>query len=329
MKILVTGADGLLGNNLVRELLKRDHDVTAMIEEGKEPQALIGIDVKMVHGNILSPESMDALLEGADVVYHCAANISVWPAKSDIINKVNIDGTQNVIDACLKHSVKRMIFVGTANSFGSGKIDNLGNETNSYQAAHYGLDYMDSKRKAQEIVLEAVEKQGLPALVVNPTFLIGPYDSKPSSGAMILAIYNGKAPCYTHGGKNFVNVKDAAMAMANAATKGRIGECYILGHENLSYKEIFDKIGDVVGKKSPKRSLPNGVVKTYGKTSSIVAKMFKFTPAVTHELSILSTEDHYYSPKKAVEELEMPQTPVKDGIKECFAWFKENGYIKK
>lgn len=329
MKILVTGADGLLGNNLVRELLKRDHDVTAMIEEGKKPQALVGIDVKMVEGNILNPESMNTLLEGAEVVYHCAANTNVWPAKAEIINKVNIDGTKNVIDACLKHGVKRMIFVGTANSFGSGKIDNPGNESNSYEAAHYGLDYMDSKRRAQEVVLDAVEKQGLQALVVNPTFMIGPHDSKPSSGAMILAIYNGKVPCYTHGGKNFVNVKDAAVAMANAATKGRIGECYILGHENLTYKEMFDKIGDVVGKKSPKRSLPNSIVKTYGKTSTILGKMFKFNPAVTHELSILSTEDHYYSPKKAVEELEMPQTPIEEGIKECYSWFKENDYLKK
>ena len=155
---------------------------------------------------------------------------------------MNIEGTENVIQAIKDNNVKRLVYVGTANSFGNGSsLDDLGDETNEYTAHKYGLD-LDSKKKAQDLLLDAVKKDGLPAIIVNPTFMIGPYDSKPSSGTMVLAIYNGKVPGYTRGGKNYIAVKDTAVAIANGITMGRIGECYILGNENLSYKDAFEKI---------------------------------------------------------------------------------------
>ena len=213
---------------------------------------------------------------------------------------MNIEGTENVIQAIKDNNVKRLVYVGTANSFGNGSsLEDLGDETNEYTAHKYGLDYMDSKKKAQDLLLDAVKKDGLPAIIVNPTFMIGPYDSKPSSGTMVLAIYNGKVPGYTRGGKNYIAVKDAAVAIANGITMGRIGECYILGNENLSYKDAFEKIAQSIGGKAPKLGMANSIMRAYGSINSFLAKMFRYKPAVTKELAAISCDNFYYSADKA------------------------------
>jgi dihydroflavonol-4-reductase len=330
MEILVTGPDGVLGSNLVRELLSRQYKLSVLLEPGKDPITLRDLPIERHYGNILDNALINTIIQGKDVVFHCAASTSVFPARNEIVNRVNIEGTQHVIDACLAHGVKRLIYVGTANSFSFGTtLDKPGIEGTPYASMKYGLDYMDSKYHAQELILRSVKEQGLPAVIINPTFMIGPYDSRPSSGAMVLAIYNGKVPGYTGGGKNYVAVKDVAFAMANAITMGRIGECYIAGNVNLGYKEAFETIAKTIGSTPPKRKLPNGIVKLYGSVNSLFAKWFKFYPAVTKELAIISCEHHYYSPEKARKELLLPQTPIETAITECFNWFKENGYLEK
>jgi dihydroflavonol-4-reductase len=253
----------------------------------------------------------------------------MFPARQKMVKEVNISGTDNVISACLQSNVQRLIYVGTANSFSSGNKENLGSEKNSYNSFHYGLDYMDSKYIAQQRVLEKVKNEGLNALVVNPTFMIGPFDSRPTSGEMIRGVYNKKIPGYTLGGKNFVSVKDVAVAITNAITKGKIGECYILGNENLTYKEAFQKIARIVGVEPPKIKMNTPIVKAYGSISSILASFFNKVPKVTRELAILSSEIHFYSSEKAQYDLDMPQTPIEQAINECFEWFIENNYLTK
>lgn len=328
MKVLVTGPDGVLGSNLVRILLNDGYDVSVMlINEDIPTPTLDGLNITRYYGNILDPESLDAPFEGQDFIIHAAASTIVYPARSEVVNKVNIDGTRNIIQATLKHHIKRLVYVGTANSFGFGSLENPGKEGNDYTAGKYGLDYMDSKKKAQDLVLSAVKNDGLPAVIVNPTFMIGPYDSKPSSGAMIVALYKGKVPGYTSGGKNYIAVKDAARAMVNAIKMGRIGECYILGNHNLTFKESFDIIANSIGVKPPKRKMADFIVKSYGATNSFFAKLFGYTPSVTKELATISCECHYYSSEKAKKELELPVTPLDVAVKECFNWFKENNYL--
>jgi len=329
MKILVTGPDGVLGSNLVRELISRSYEVSVLLLEGTKSSTLEGLPIEKFYGNILNPEDLDKCIAGKDVVIHAAASTSVYPARDAFVNKVNIEGSKNVADACLRHNIKRLVYVGTANSFGHGNtFEKPGVEGNPYTSGKFGLDYMDSKRKAQELILDYVANKGLQAIIVNPTFMIGPYDSKPSSGEMIIALYQGKVPGYTSGGKNYVAVKDAANAVANAVTMGRIGECYILGNENLSFKEAFERMAKVIGVKAPKRKLGPGIVKFYGKFNSFLAKIFKFRPSVTKELAAISCECVYHSPEKARKELLLKQTPLEVSVKECFDWFKENDYIK-
>jgi dihydroflavonol-4-reductase len=329
-EILVTGPDGVLGSNLVRELIRREHRVSVFLEKGKEPITLKDLPITRYHGDVLDPETLHAAFAGKDVVYHCAACTKVYPPRNPLVNRVNIEGTQNVIDAAITNRIQRLIYVGTANSFSyTADKEQPGTEGTPYISSRYGLDYMDSKYKAQELVLKHVNEDGLPALIVNPTFMIGPYDSGPSSGALILALYNGKVPGFTNGGKNYVAVKDVAVAMANALEKGRIGECYILGNTNLTYREAFNLIAGTIGVKAPARKLPNPAVKLFGTITSLAAKTFRLQPAVTRELAAISCDRHYYSTAKAVQELDLPQTPLETAVQECFGWFAENGYLKK
>ena len=329
MKILVTGADGLLGSNLVRELLGRNYEVTALVQELKVYPTLANLPIKMVIGDLLDPISIHKALNNMEIVIHCAANTSMFPPRQEIVNRVNLNGVETIISACKQNQVKRLIYVGTANSFGSGTQTNLGDETRAYNAEKYGLDYMDSKYKAQKLILEEVANGSLDAVIVNPTFMIGPYDSRPSSGEMLLSIYFKKVPGYTLGGKNFVAVKDVATAIANAITMGKKGECYILGNENLSYKEAFEKITTVLNVPSLKFKINTGLVRVYGNMNSFLGKILPYHPKVSRELAILASEEHYYSSDKARKELNMPQTPIEIAIADCFSWFKENNYLIK
>lgn len=327
MKIFVTGADGLLGSNLVRELLSRRHAVRAFVQPGRQQKTLEGLAIEKFEGDLLNQEDVVAGSSGCDAIIHCAASTAVWPIRSEIINRVNIDGTKNIIQAVYKNNIQRFVYVGTANSFGFGTKEVPGVEGNPYKSATYGLDYMDSKYKAMLVVLDEVKKNSLPALVVNPTFMFGPYDSTPSSGAMIVALHRGKVPGYTTGGRNYLCAKDAVVAIANALTQGRVGECYILGNENLSYKEIFTKISNTIGVKPPALAIPSVFAKLYGHVGSLMGTITGKAPAVSYPLARIASDEHYYSSAKARKELGLPQTPVETGIKESFEWLKENGFL--
>jgi len=328
-KILVTGADGFLGSNLVRELLQRSYSIRAFVQKGRQQKTLAGLDIECLTGDILNEEDIFNAMEGCDAVIHTAASTSVWPSRSSIVNSVNINGTANVITAALHYKVSRLIYVGSANSFSFGSKQQPGVEDTPYKSEKYGLDYMDSKYKAQQLILKEVKESGLNAVIVNPTFMLGPYDSNPSSGAIVLAIFNQKIPGYSIGGRNYICVKDTAAAIANALTMGRIGECYILGNQNLSYKEAFTRIAQIIGVPAPRFLLPSVFVKTYGIMGSVISKIGGRSPTVSYSMARIGCDEHYFSPAKAVAELGLSQTPIEVGIKECFEWLKENGYIKQ
>lgn len=330
MKVLLTGADGLLGNNLVRELISKNYEVSVLILNEQCPTlGLNGLSVQRLYGNILDKSAMASAISGHDIVIHAAASTQIYPARDSIIHEVNVTGTKNVIEACLEHGVKRLIHIGTANSFAPGCKTYPGNEKGLYNGHRYGLDYIDSKHEAQNLILKAVKTKGLKAVIVNPTFMMGPYDTKPSSGAMIIALFHQKIPVFTQGSKTYVAVKDAAVAIVNSITLGQIGECYILGNHNLSYKEAFELIGETIGVNAPKISLPSRIVKLYGVFNSWYAKFTGKVPSVTKELALLSCEHQCYSGEKARQQLQMPNTDLRIAVKECFEWFQKNGYTSK
>lgn len=326
MKIFVTGGDGFLGSNLVRVLLNRGHKLRLLLQAGRKTKTLDGLELEIVEGDLLNFDSIKAAAKDAEAIFHIAASTSIWPSRNEIVNKVNIEGTQNVIRLAKELKVKKLVHVGTANTFSFGCLEKPGIEDTEYISSQYGLDYMDSKWKAHQLVMNAV-KEGVPAVVVNPTFMLGAYDSVPSSGAMILAVNSQKLPGFAPGGRNYICVKDAATGIANALEKGKVGESYIIGNENLSYKEAFGKMATVLGVNPPKRSIPCWGLLAYGRIGSIIAAITGVKPTVSYAMAKISCDAHYFTAEKAVRELDLPQTPIEEGISESFIWLKSNGYI--
>ena len=326
-KIFVTGGDGLLGSNVVRKLLAMGHEVTVMVQPGSKAKTLEGLNIKQVEADLLDKDKVLEASKGAEMIIHIAAITNVWPSRGEIYHKVNVLGTEHIIEAALTHKAERLVHVGSASSFGYGTKENPGKETDPCKSAKYGLDYIDTKLKGQEVVLEAVKTKNLQAIVVNPTFMIGPHDSKPSSGAMILAAANGEIPGFSPGGKNWAYVGDVAQGVCNAMTMGRIGECYILGGENLTYKEALIQICEAVGSKPPGFTVPPFLVKFAGWAGQTISGLAGKPPKLSYAMAWVSCDGHYFSPQKAIDELALPQTPLKEAAKEALDWFKANGYI--
>ena len=325
MKTLITGPDGLLGSNIVRVYLDAGHDVRVFVLPNSTSTTLDDLPVERFEGNLLSRESVEEAVAGCDYVVHAGANTSVWPPRSKIIRDVNIVGTENIVEACLKHQIKRLIYVSSAASYEFGTKEQPGDEKGAFKGYLYGLDYIDSKYEAHVLVEKACQERNLPAVIICPTFMFGPYDSKPSAGAMILAIYNRKLPGYTVGGKNFVDARDVAQATYNALEKGRIGESYIAGHVNLNYEELFGIIGKTLDVKPPSLAMPAGLMLFYGRLNTFLANIFGFKPGVTLPVAKISNDGQYFTPAKAVKELDMPQTPIEVAIKDAFEWMQANG----
>lgn len=328
IKIFVSGPDGLLGSNVVRELLHRGYSVVAMVLKGRHPVTLEGLALEVVYGDITELNDVVTLSAGCDCFIHIAAITDMWPTLGNHYFKVNLEGTKNAIEASLRNNIKRFIHVGSASSFGYGTMENPGDETSPYKLAPYKLDYLESKKAGQEAVLEAVRTRNLPAIIVCPTFMIGPYDTKPSSGAMVIAIAKNKLPANTNGGKNWVPAKDVAFAICNAIDRGRIGESYILGGENLPFKEAVGRIAIALGQeKYPKIIMPDMLIKALGWINEKVAQINGKPPKLSYPLAIIACAGHYFNPAKAILELGLPQTPIEEAVLELKQWFEENGYL--
>lgn len=327
MKVLVTGADGFVGSNLCRELLKRNYSVVGFVQYGLEAKNIKNLDVQVKFGDLLDIESIKKAMNGCEALIHTAASTVVWPYRSAMQKKVNIEGTKNIMQTALDFNLKRVVHMGTANSFGYGSKSDPGNETLPYMAGRYKLDYMDTKYQAHQLVLKMIKEDNLPAVVVNPTFMFGPFPTPQGSAKMIESIYKEKVPGYSKGGRNYVAVKDICVATVNAVEKGKIGESYILGNENLSYKEIFTLIAKITGVKAPKIPMPGIIVKLYALFLTFFGYVFRFKPTVNYRMGLMSLDEHYYSAEKAVKELGLPQTPVETAIKEAYNWMIKNNYL--
>ncbi len=327
-KVLVTGAGGLLGSNVVRELIRRNFTVRALVRHGKSYPTLENLDITLAYGDVMDQPSLLAAMEGCDGVIHAAAETSPWPARSEHTRAVNIAGTQHVFQAALAHGVRRFVFVSTANTMGFGTKEVPGHEETPYTSWKYGLDYIDSKYEAQRWILAASVSHDMETVVVNPTFLFGPYDVKPNSGEMIVSIVKGKIPGYTSGGKNCICVTDAATGTVNALLKGRTGECYLLANENLTYRELFEKIARVTGARMPRLYIPTFVSKSAGLINGALHQVGLLqAPRITLPVARIACDGHYFTAAKAVRELDLPQTPVEEGIRDGYEWMKARRYL--
>lgn len=327
LKVFVTGADGMLGASICRELIQQGYDVVAMILPNRETNVLQGLKIQIVRGDILDKKFLEKVMVDCDKVIHTAALTNVWPARSNIVLKVNIEGTKNVMEVAEMYKISPMVHISSAVTFNHGTKENPGNETNLFDGWKLGLDYINSKYLAQKMLLEKYARDGFPVIIINPTFMIGPFDSGPSSGKILIGLYKNKLPGYSTGGKNFVYSADVAVAAVNALSMGRLGECYIAGNENLEYSEFLRKACAVRNKTFKLIKIPYFIILFFGIFNSLKASIVKKPPEISYVAARMATVGQYYTSLKAQIELKMPQTPINHAIELSLTWFESNGYL--
>ena len=326
MKVLVTGANGLLASNLVRELINSGYEVRAMVRENSNLLSLKKVDVEIFKGEITNQQDVRRAFAGCEVVVHAAANTNQWPTNYEAYRKTNVDATQSILDEAVRRNVERFIFVGSANAFDPGAKNSPGTEDSPFSPTGKS-GYMKSKYQAQKLVLNEQHRSGLPALVVNPTFMLGKYDGKPSSGQIILMAQKKSLMAYPSGGKNFVHVADVARGIVNAISMGKPGECYLMANENLSYRDFFEKLRLVKGQAQLLFKIPSQFIHLAGSIGSLYENLSGKPAKLNSVNARLLCTDNYYSPAKAVRELNMPQTPVIKAIEDALEWFAQYGYL--
>ncbi|MFD1470214.1 NAD-dependent epimerase/dehydratase family protein [Hymenobacter caeli] len=332
-RVLVTGANGFLGRHLVAELLRRGYPVRALVRPGRPSSPALpplqALPVEVCEMDLSQPAPKAELADaigGCGAIIHAAAVAQVNPARSRAVRDTNLGGTEQALRLARKAGVERLVYVGTANVFGFGSKARPGDETRPYAGRRYGLDYMDSKRAAADRVLAAVGREQLPAVLVHPTFMLGPGDARPTSGALLLALRAGRLPGYPLGGKNYVHVQDVAVATVNALTQGRVGESYILGNENLSYREAFALMAELLGVGPPRWPVLPPLANCYGVLCDLKARLTGRPGPVNAAMAAVANDGHYFTAQKARAELALPQTPITQAVAEARDWFITHGY---
>jgi dihydroflavonol-4-reductase len=325
-KILVTGGNGFLGANLARMLSAENYDVRIMVRKNANLQALEGLALDIFYGNIDNENDALKAVEGCDYVIHSASITQQAGISFEQHERINVTATKYIVHACLQHKIEKLIYVSTANTIGPGSMKEPGTELNgfSYFKAHSG--YINSKYLAQQFVLEQVLQQKLPAVIVNPTFMIGAYDSKPSSGQIILYGLHKKILFYPPGGKNFVHIQDVCRGIINAIKFGKAGDCYLLAGENLSYKSFFKTLNKISGQHPLMIKIPPFALKLGASFCYFIEKISKKPQKLTRSAAYMLCQKTYYSGKKSERELHLKYQPAGRAIADACKWFNENNF---
>ena len=323
MSILVTGVTGLVGNNVVRLMLDRGLTVRVLHREGSDLRPLAGLDVEVAHGDVRDAEAVRRACRGVTWAIHAAARVHIGYTGLEEQRAVNVEGTRNIAAACLENNV-RLVHVSTVDTMGCGSRARPADEQTPVNG-HVLCPYVITKREAEHVVLSVVE-QGLNAVIVNPAFMLGPWDWKPSSGRMLLAVAQGKARFAPPGGNDFCDVREVAAGILAAAEKGAVGRRYILGGEPLSYLEAWRMFAQVTGGPRPIKRIRKWLVCTIGAVGSLYGRLSGYEPDVNSAAAAISTLQHHFSCKRAIDELGYQVKPARQAAEAAWAWFREHGY---
>jgi len=326
---LVTGATGLVGANLVHALVARGRRVRVLVRPGAETRYLVDPAVEPVTGDVEDLASVERACDGVEHVYHCAALVSMWARRAAAMQRVNVGGTANVLAAVRRAGVRRLVHCSTVDAIGlrPDAVPATEDVPWNWDALGIATPYARTKLAAQRLVLAAAAAE-VDAVVVNPTYMFGALDLKPSSGRMILEIAAGRAVGWPAGGNNVVDVEDVVDAMIAAAARGRRGACYILGAWNLTYREIFAEIAAAVGRPAPRRAIPWPLARLAGFAGDLAGAVTGREPSVNSATVALGWVDHWYDPTRARRELGLRRTPIRVALDRAVAWFRQTGRLR-
>lgn len=323
MLTLVTGATGLVGNNVVRLLLERGEKVRVLARSGAGSRALEGLPVEIVQGDVRRPEAIRAACRGAARVIHAAAEVHIGWKGMDTARAINVEGTRNVAEAARAEGA-RLCYVSTVNTLGlRSRAEPADEETPVCDSVP--CPYVITKREAERVVDEQIAA-GLDAVIVNPAFMLGPWDWKPSSGRMLLEIATGWAKLAPPGGNDFCDVRDVAAGILAATERGRRGRRYILGGEAMSFLDAWRMFAEIIGVKPPwRKALPPGLW-LFGHFGDLRGWLTGREPNLNSAAVALSRLHHHYSYARAAAELDYRPRPAREAAETAWKWLKGNGY---
>ena len=324
MKVTVTGATGHVGANLVRTLLAAGHDVRALAHAGR-PGGLEGVDVELVACDLTVPASLDGVFAGSDRVFHLAARISIVPGDEPLVHAVNVDGTRNVVAACLAARVPRLVHFSSIHALSSHPVDQPIDETRPLAEGPRLPPYDRSKAAAERAVLDAVAR-GLDAVIVNPTAILGPYDFGPSPmGRVLLDLYHRRLPALVDGGFDWVDVRDVVAGALAAAEHGRTGERYLLSGARKSVRELAALVEELTGVRAPRFVSPMWLARVGAPFATAAARVAGRDPLFTSH-SLHALRNHLdVRHDKAARELGYTSRPLRQTLADVFEWFGEHG----
>lgn len=322
----VTGATGFIGSHVVQCLLEKGFSVCALARPGSRHPDLVGMEVEWRTGDIRSPKQVWEAMEGCDAVFHIAADYRLWCRNPEEIYETNVQGTVHVLEAALARGVKRVVYTSSVGALGLGNHGVPADETAPVciedMVGHYKRSKFLAERRAEDFL-----RQGLPLVMVHPSTPVGPGDLKPTpTGKIIVDFLNGRMPAYLNTGLNLVHVKDVAEGHWLALERGNVGEKYILGNQNLTLAEIFQRLEKISGVPAPRIRLPYTPILVLAKLNDWISRATGVEPLIPLEGVRMARKYMFFNPEKAVRELGLPQTPVDVALAEAVAWFRDHGY---
>lgn len=324
-KVLVTGASGFIGANLCSALSSRGFKVKALVRKTSKLNNLKNLNIEYFLGDITDKASLYKAVEDCKIVFHTAAIVAMWKGKEKEQYKTNISGTKNLAEVALDAGVNKFVHTSSVATFGWRNDQNLIDE-NYHFKINPELTYNYTKFLAEQEIFKLVEK-GLNAVILNPTIVIGPGDYNFHGGALIKNLKNKKIPFYTDGGLNISYIEDIVEGHINAAFLGRTGEKYILGGNNLTIKDAFSKISEIVNVKPPKYKVPDWLILGLGKLFDLFSDISKVKPLISSNLTAYLGKYFWVSSEKAIRELNYKITPFEDAVKKTYEWYIKEGLI--
>jgi dihydroflavonol-4-reductase len=325
---LVTGATGFVGSAVTRALLRRGQRVRILARPGSDRRNLAKLCVEIAEGSLEAPEALARAVTGCRYVYHVAADYRLWVPDPEPMFRTNVVGTRDLMIAALDAGVERVIYTSSVATLGLVPKGAADEETPSRAEDMIG-PYKRSKFEAEEVVRDLAQRRGLPVVIANPSTPVGPSDIKPTpTGRMILEAARGQMPAFVDTGLNIVHVDDVAEGHLAAAEKGRIGERYVLGGENMSLAEILAEVSRAAGRRAPSLRVPHGMLYPVAVGAELAARLTGREPLITLDGVRMSRKKMYFSSEKASRELGYRPRPAREAIIDAVSWFRANGYLQ-
>src|SRR6202163_1094745 len=327
MLAFVTGATGFLGSHVARVLADQGAELRLLVRSTSNLRNLEGLKAETATGDLRDAASLEKAIAGCDTVFHVAADYRLWVRDPEEMYRSNVDGTRAILEAARKNGVRRVVYTSSVATVGFTGNGHPADEDSPVSLGDMIGPYKRSKFMAEQVALEA-GRGGMHVVIVNPTTPIGEQDVKPTpTGRIVVDFLKRKFPAYVETGLNLVDVRKCALGHVSALEKGRSGERYILGGENLTLKQILDKLGAISGLPSPKVKLPYFVAYAAGAVDQTISgRLLGREPRATVETVRMGKKKMWASSEKAERELGWKKIPVDDALRRAVEWFQANGY---